>query len=138
MLEDFVVFQLATQLYQRCKQIRVPLFLKDQLMRASASVAMNLAEGSGKFSPKDQRRYYSISLGSLREVQAVLALEKVEDRKIRLLADQIGAILFTLCRSEPAENRGILKTAPEPAPRTAPETELQTAQTPNAKLPTEN
>jgi four helix bundle protein len=63
---------------------------------------MNLAEGSGKVSPKEQRRYYSISLGSLRECQAIFELEKVEDTEVRAMADQLGAMLFKLCRITPS------------------------------------
>jgi four helix bundle protein len=102
MLDDFRVFKLAIELYHRCTGLEVSPYLRDQLNRASASVAMNIAEGSGKLSAKDQRRYYSISLGSLREVQAVFALEKIKDPKLRSIADQIGAMLFTLCRISPS------------------------------------
>jgi len=98
MLEDFRVFRLATELYQRCKFLKMPHFLKNQVLRASSSVAMNIAEGSGKSTPKDQARHYSIALGSLREVQAARILEKIEDPEIKAMADQIGAMLFKLCR----------------------------------------
>src|SRR5438477_124602 len=101
MLHDFRAFQVATRFYQRCKTLSVPHFLKEQLTRASSSVAMNLAEGSGKLSPKEQRRYYSISFGSLRECQAVLELEQVQDPELRAMADQLGAMLFKLCRITP-------------------------------------
>lgn len=101
MLRDFKVFQVATEFYQCCKALQVPHFLKDQLLRASSSVALNIAEGSGKFSPKDQRRFYSISFGSLRECQAILELEKIHDERATALADQLGAMLFKLCRAAP-------------------------------------
>jgi four helix bundle protein len=116
MLEDFRTFNLAAELYQQCKSLRVPIFLKDQVLRASASVALNLAEGSGKLSAKDQIRYYSIAFGSLREVQAILALEKVQRPELKALIDQLGALLFKLCR---------IKT------ETPHQTDLQTEQTPN-------
>ncbi len=33
--------------------------LADQLQRASLSVALNIAEGAGEYSPKDKKRFYS-------------------------------------------------------------------------------
>ena len=46
--------------------------LKDQLRRASLSVALNVAEGAGKISATDQRRYYAIARGSAFECLALL------------------------------------------------------------------
>jgi four helix bundle protein len=96
MLSNFTAYRLAKEFYNHCKAVELPDFLQDQLLRASSSVAINLAEGSGKRTPADQQRYYSIALGSLRECEAILELEKVDDPKLRKLADELGAITFTL------------------------------------------
>ena len=42
--------------------------LGSQLIRAGLSVILNIAEGSGKSTDKELRRYLDISLGSLNEV----------------------------------------------------------------------
>jgi four helix bundle protein len=68
MLQDFRVFGMAAQVYEECKATRVPLHLRDQLLRASSSVALNIAEGAAKMTAAEQRRHYAIALGSLREV----------------------------------------------------------------------
>jgi len=47
MLQKFTAFQMAAQLYKKCKSLKLPRFLQEQLLRASSSVALNLAEGSG-------------------------------------------------------------------------------------------
>jgi four helix bundle protein len=47
--------------------------LTSQLNRASVSVAANLAEGSGRISPKDQAHFSQIAYGSLME-SACLAI----------------------------------------------------------------
>ena len=47
-------------------------FLADQLRRASASVCLNFAEGCGKESKRDRRRYFMAARGSAYEVAAVL------------------------------------------------------------------
>ena len=46
--------------------------LADQLTRASTSIVLNLAEGTGKFSRPDQRRYDLSSSGSATESAAIL------------------------------------------------------------------
>lgn len=45
-------------------------FLRDQLLRSSLSIILNIAEGSAKGSDKDFARYLSISIASLNEVVA--------------------------------------------------------------------
>jgi len=47
-------------------------FLADQLRRAATSVALNFAEGCGKETKRDRRRYFMASRGSAYEVAAVL------------------------------------------------------------------
>ncbi len=42
--------------------------MKNQFQRAMLSIVLNLAEGSAKSSHKERRKFYEISLGSLREV----------------------------------------------------------------------
>ena len=51
-------------------------FLTDQLRRAASSVTLNFAEGCGKSSPRDQRRFFMIARGSAYEVAAVFDLAK--------------------------------------------------------------
>ena len=64
--------------------------------RASSSIALNVAEGSGKRTRKDQAKFYSIALGSLRECQAIIELERINDSGLEDQANQLGAILYKL------------------------------------------
>ena len=79
--------------------MKLPSYLKDQLMRASASISLNLSEGSAKTSKKDRMRFYQIAFASLREVQALIDLEKDKLKTLFPLADSLGAHLFKLCHS---------------------------------------
>ena len=47
-------------------------FLADELKRSAHSSVVNIAEGSGKFSPKEKARYYKIARGSADESSATL------------------------------------------------------------------
>ncbi|MCD4652904.1 four helix bundle protein, partial [bacterium] len=42
-------------------------FLRDQLNRASTSIAANIAEGNGRFTRPDRRQFFGIARGSLHE-----------------------------------------------------------------------
>jgi four helix bundle protein len=46
--------------------------LSDQFKRASLSIPLNIAEGTGKVGAKDKRRFYQIARGSATECGAIL------------------------------------------------------------------
>src|SRR5581483_6125566 len=60
--------------------------VKDQLDRASASIALNIAEGNGKYSSKDRCRFFDIAHGSALECAAGLDILVA---KGKLTMDQI-------------------------------------------------
>jgi len=106
MLETFRAFQISKSYYWKCKSAKVPTFLRDQLLRASSSICLNLAEGSAKRTSPDQRRFYGIAYGSFKECQAILAIEQINDPELSDLSNQLGAILYTLSH----------KSTPSPPP----------------------
>lgn len=95
MLTNFEAFQISKKFYQKCKTLKIPRFLQDQLLRASSSIGLNLAEGSAKRTPADQRIFYGFAYGSLRECQGILELEDISDVELNELANKLGAILYT-------------------------------------------
>ena len=69
--------------------------VRDQLDRASTSVAFNIAEGNGKYAPKDRCRFFDIAHGSALECAAGLDLLVA---KCKLTRDQIRPGKETLQR----------------------------------------
>jgi len=81
-------------------------YIRDQLARASFSIVLNIAEGSGKSSNNDRKNYFTIARGSVFECVAVLDILR-EQEKISIdvyalnlkLADEISRMLFTMIRN---------------------------------------
>ena len=76
---------------------------RDQWLRASQSIPLNIAEGNGKTADADRRRYFEIARGSALEcaaIQDVLvvgkALDKTESRSRKQELDRMAAMLSRL------------------------------------------
>ncbi len=77
--------------------------LCDQLRRAVISLPSNIAEGSGRTTPKDQAHFYTIAYGSLMEVLAQLDIAceleyitETEFKTLELLINKEAKILSGL------------------------------------------
>jgi four helix bundle protein len=76
---------------------------RDQWLRASQSIPLNIAEGNGKTADADRRRYFEIVRGSALEcaaIQDVLvvgkALDEAESQKRKTELDRMAAMLSRL------------------------------------------
>ena len=96
-MHKFRCLEEATQLYHLAKKQRLKAFMRDQLLRASSSVALNLAEGNARRTPKDRLRMFNIALSSLREVQMICNLEDLN--LLEKQADRVGAMIYVLNRN---------------------------------------
>jgi four helix bundle protein len=74
--------------------------IKDQIKRASNSIILNIAEGSGRFSSADRKNFLVIGRASVFECSA--ALDKIEIShkcsfvEIKSLLDEISRMLFKM------------------------------------------
>lgn len=94
----FRTLELATKFYHHSKNHKFQKrHMQDQFDRALLSIVLNLSEGSAKPTKKDRLKFYSIALGSLREVQILLQI--TDQRKLFTESDPLAASLYCLCRS---------------------------------------
>jgi four helix bundle protein len=80
--------------------------LVEQFKRASLSIALNIAEGAGKFKKPDKQRFYGIARGSAMECAALIdiflivqSLDSTEANRAKNQLTQIVKILSALCLS---------------------------------------
>ena len=104
------VYKKAKSFHLNCKEIilinKLDNYVKDQLGRASFSVILNIAEGSGKFSKPDRRNYFVTSRGSVFECVAILDIlaeqQIIQDDELTKLmsqADELSRILFAMIKN---------------------------------------
>ena len=98
-MKNFRSFILAVDFNRQCRRLKVRGSIRDQLLRAAESIALNLAEGRGKPTVKDQKKFFSIAFGSIRECQAILILEGLENSELWELLDSVAAHTFKLIRN---------------------------------------
>ena len=87
--------------YHRAKSLEGPdRHARDQLLRASQSIPLTIAEGNGKLSSPDRLRSWRIALGSALECAAILDVPRVcevmtedESREGKQLLERIAAML---------------------------------------------
>ena len=91
--------------YRLCERLKGHRNAKDQLLRASQAIPLNIAEGNGKATEGDRRRFFEIARGSALEcaaAQDVLtvcgALSEEESETAKKLLDRIVAMLTKLGR----------------------------------------
>ncbi len=74
--QKFEVYKKAKTFHKECKDLilksKFDKYVIDQLGRASFSVPLNIAEGSGKFSKADRKNYFTTARASGFECVAVM------------------------------------------------------------------
>ena len=99
-MKTFRTLQLAIDFYALAETVPVTGHLKDQLLRAAASISLNLSEGNAKRTEKEKKRYYHTAYASCQECKTILQLARCEDLQVVDSADKLGAWIFKLLKSE--------------------------------------
>ncbi len=91
--------------YRFCESLKGHRNAKEQLIRASQAIPLNIAEGNGKATEGDRRRFFEIARGSALEcaaVQDVLsvcgAMPAEKNAEAKNILDRIVAMLTKLGR----------------------------------------
>jgi len=83
-----------------CERIPKRMAAYDQLDRASTSIALNIAEGNGKFTQKDRCRFFDIARGSALECAACLdvlaAKDVLNEQKVGKTKERLVGIVSML------------------------------------------
>jgi four helix bundle protein len=82
--QQLEVYKKSKEFYRTCQQVIHELhlsnYIKDQLFLASFSVALNIAEGSDKFSKNDRKNYFITARASVFECVAILDILCDDDK----------------------------------------------------------
>ena len=104
------VYKKAKDFHIACKNIilekKLDKYVVDQLGRASFSVPLNIAEGSGKFSKAHRKNYFTIARASIFECIAILDIlsdqeivNEIELKEMMDKADEVSRILFAMIKN---------------------------------------
>jgi four helix bundle protein len=99
-------YQLALEFESESSQVasRAPAHIRSQFQRASLSIVLNIAEGTGRWLPSDKARFYSIARGSATECAAILDVLRlrrlVPEERCRQGRGQLLRIVQMLTRLE--------------------------------------
>ncbi len=99
-MKSFRTLDLSVEFYELSEKSELKGNLRDQLLRAASSIALNLSEGNAKNSVKDKKRFFQMAYGSLRECQTIFRLAKIDEPNLIQMADHLGASLYKLLKSE--------------------------------------
>jgi four helix bundle protein len=108
--QNLEVYKKAKAFHLDCKKLiinnKLDNTVKDQLRRASFSIPLNIAEGSGKFSKADRKNYFVTARGSVFECVAVMDIlceEKILDpeefENHLKKADELSRILYAMIKN---------------------------------------
>lgn len=99
-MKKFRTLELAIEFHQQVESLieekKIIGHMRDQLIRASSSVSLNLSEGNAKATTKEKKRFYQIAYGSIQECRTIFRLIRCENEDVADTADKLGAWIYKL------------------------------------------
>jgi four helix bundle protein len=84
----------------------LPVYIRNQCGRASLSIMLNLAEGSGRSTNKDRKNFFIIARGSVFECVAIIDLLLAQNEvslefhdELKSSFEEISRMLFALIKN---------------------------------------
>jgi four helix bundle protein len=102
-MKTFRTLDLAVEYYNQVENLPISGHLRDQLLRAASSIALNLSEGNAKGSVKEKKRFYQIAYASSQECKTIFCLLKIQDSEAAKKGDHLAASLYKLLDSKLTE-----------------------------------
>ena len=107
--EKLTIYQKAKAYYTQVQTVinhpRLTKYQRDQLGRASLSILLNLAEGSGRFTKPSKKNFYTIARGSVFECAAIMdilasseIISPTEHQEFYSILDELSRILYSLIK----------------------------------------
>ena len=108
--QNLTVYKKAKLFHKNAKALiskkKLTSYEKDQLSRASFSIVLNIAEGSGRYSKKDRRNFFVITRSSVMECVAILdvlqddeVISQKEYENLENQADELSRILYAMIKN---------------------------------------
>jgi four helix bundle protein len=105
--EKLIVYGKAKEYYSQLQDLTESVYLKqplkNQLERASLSIILNIAEGSGRKTKPDKKNFMIIARGSVFECVAILDLlqqacliDQVVYQSLYSYADELSRMLYSM------------------------------------------
>ncbi len=89
--KGFRMLEAAISFANKAADLKLPsASLRKQLVRASESTALLLAEGEGRDTWPDKLRFFTSARASHREAQTALRIARIQNAEILDLADYLG------------------------------------------------
>jgi four helix bundle protein len=99
-MSNFRTLNLAIEFHELAESLDIKGHMRDQLARASTSIALNLSEGNAKPSVKEKKRYYQTAYASCQECKTILKLAKNQEAKLDQTIDHLGASIYKLMNAK--------------------------------------
>jgi four helix bundle protein len=92
-MASFRTLELAILFHEKVERTPVRGKLRDQLVRAATSVALNLSEGNSKPSVKEKKRFFLTAYASCQGCKTILRLARSKNLATVQMADHLAASL---------------------------------------------